>query len=73
MPPVINQEKCTMCGKCYEACQSDVFFGSVPGKSMDVAYPEECWHCYACIEECKAGAVSLRLPMTHQMMFREKD
>jgi len=31
MPPVINKEKCTQCGKCYEGCQSDVFFGSVPG------------------------------------------
>ncbi len=70
MPPFINSELCTKCGRCYEACQSDVFFNSIPGQDVNVTYPEECWHCYACIEECPAGAIALRLPMTHQMMFK---
>ena len=71
MPPVINQTKCRACGKCYEACQSDVFFGSIPGQAMVVAYPDECWHCNACVMECQDEAVSLRLPLTHQLMFAE--
>ena len=72
MPPVVDPEKCTKCGKCYEACQSDVFFGTVPGKSIEVTYPDECWHCYACVQECGHEAVRLRLPMTHQLMFHDK-
>ncbi len=73
MPPVIIEEKCVKCGKCYEACQSDVFFGSIPGKRIAVAYPDECWHCNACVMECAFGAISLRIPLIMQMMFKPKE
>ena len=71
MPPVIDSRECKKCGKCYEACQSDVFFGSVIKEAIVVTYPEECWHCNACVMECESGAISLRLPLTHLLMFHE--
>ena len=33
MPPVIDEELCIGCGKCADACQSDVYFGSVEGET----------------------------------------
>ncbi|MFH1650984.1 MAG: ferredoxin family protein, partial [Chloroflexota bacterium] len=44
MPPVINKEVCSKCGKCVEVCPADVFYGSEKGKTPVVSYPEECWH-----------------------------
>lgn len=73
MPPVINDALCIKCGKCYEACQSDVFFGSVIGEKILVSYAEECWHCNACVMECPKGAIHLRLPLTLQMMFKPQE
>jgi NAD-dependent dihydropyrimidine dehydrogenase PreA subunit len=28
MPPVIDKELCTKCGRCWEACPGDAFYGS---------------------------------------------
>lgn len=72
MPPFIKEDKCHKCGQCVEACQSDVFFGSTPGNIPVVVYGEECWHCNACVMECKFGAVELRLPLNMQPMYQEK-
>jgi len=62
MPPVIDEERCTLCGTCYDRCPTDVFTpaGDEP---PCVAYPEECWHCAACVIDCPAEAVVLDLPL----------
>ena len=32
-------------------------------KAPKIAYPEECWHCNACVMDCpKKGAIRLRIP-----------
>lgn len=72
MPPIIDDEKCTGCGRCVDACQSDVFFGSAQGEIPRVTYPEECWHCNACVRECPVeGAVGLRVPLPMMIVFKE--
>jgi adenylylsulfate reductase subunit B len=64
MPPVIDQERCTGCGRCAEHCSEDVFYGSQQKHPPTVAYPEECWHCNACVLACPtAGAIRLRIPL----------
>ena len=63
MPPVIHADLCKKCCRCAEACQSDVFYGSIPGTVPAVTYPDECWHCNACVLDCPAGAVSLSVPL----------
>jgi adenylylsulfate reductase, subunit B len=63
MPPVINPDDCTRCGKCVDVCQMDVFFGSENSDLPDVCYPEECWHCNACVIECPVKAIRLRIPL----------
>jgi len=68
MPPIIAKEKCNACGTCVDICPTDVF--RVAGKRTPplVKYPEECWHCNACVLDCRQSAVTLRLPLPAMML-----
>ena len=69
MPPVINKDNCTKCGKCAAICPQDVFFDSKEKEVPVVSYPEECWHCNACVLDCPVeGAIRLRIPFPMMMM-----
>ncbi len=68
MPPVIRKEKCSCCGTCVDICNYDVYFGSEDNKVPTVTYPEECWHCNACVLDCPENAISLRIPLTAMVM-----
>jgi len=71
MPPVIDKEKCTHCGRCVDVCQMDVFFDSKPNEVPVISYPEECWHCNACVMECPAnGAIHLRIPLPLTILYK---
>lgn len=71
MPPVIDKEKCTSCGKCVDMCSEDVFFGSKEKEPPLVTYPEECWHCNACILVCPVeGAITLRIPLPMMVCYK---
>jgi len=71
MPPVIDKKKCVSCGKCANVCPLDVFFGSKPKKIPVVTYPEECWHCNACVLECPVeGAIKLRIPLPMYIAYK---
>lgn len=72
MPPVIDPEKCKRCATCADICSEDVFFGTRKGETPLVTYPEECWHCNACVLDCPAeGAISLRIPLPMIMAYRD--
>ncbi len=74
MPPVIDPNKCTACGRCFDACQNDVFFGSKKKEVPSVTYPEECWHCNACVFVCPVeGAIRLRLPLPLMLLYKGGD
>ena len=73
MPPVIHANLCKKCCRCAEACQSDVFYGSIPGTMPAVTYPDECWHCNACVLDCPARAVELRLPLNYMVLHVDAD
>ena len=71
MPPVINKKNCTACGTCINICPQDVFWGSELKKIPVVTYPEECWHCNACIFDCPAeDAIKLRMPLPMMAVIR---
>ncbi len=55
-----KQELCTAgCNICIDDCPTDVFvLDSETGKAS-VAYPEDCWECLLCEEECPGKAIQI--------------
>jgi adenylylsulfate reductase subunit B len=62
MPPVIDRDKCNLCGTCEEHCPLDVFY--MEGEEMEIRYPDECWHCGVCRQDCPTGAVTIEFPLS---------
>ena len=52
MPPILDKTKCNACGTCADICPTQVFRAMGKGVSPLVKYPEECWHCNACVLDC---------------------
>ena len=63
MPPIIDADRCIPCAVCVEVGPEDVFFGSPPKEVPEVRYPEECYHCAACVTDCPTDAITLFLPL----------
>ncbi len=40
-------------------------------KFPEIKYPEECWHCNACVLDCKQSAITLRIPLPAMMLHVE--
>lgn len=57
MPPVIDHDKCNACGTCDAHCPLDVLY--LVDDRVDIRYPNECWHCGACRQDCPTGAVEI--------------
>jgi len=71
MPPIINGNLCSGCGKCVEVCPTDVFFGTKKKQTPAVTYPDECWHGNACVLDCPIkGAIKLRIPLTMMVIYK---
>jgi adenylylsulfate reductase subunit B len=71
VPPIIDEERCSRCGKCAEVCSEDVFFGSKKKEIPVISYGEECWHCNACVLDCPVeGAIRLRIPLPNTVAFK---
>jgi len=71
MPPVIDRSKCSGCGICVDICQMDVFFGSKNNEVPIISFPEECWHCNACVLECPVeGTIKLRIPLPLMVVYK---
>jgi len=71
MPPIIDPEKCTGCGKCVDICAEDIFFGSKEGEVPVVTYPDECVHFNCCVYVCPVeGAIRLRIPVPMMLVYK---
>lgn len=70
MPPVIDPDRCTHCGKCVEICSEDVFYGSRPGAVPTVTYPRECSHFSGCVSICPTQAITLRIPLPMLLVYK---
>lgn len=55
MVPVIDQEKCTSCGRCSELCQFNALV-TLPGTTM--LFPELCHGCGLCVRICPEAAMT---------------
>ncbi|MCP4763638.1 MAG: 4Fe-4S dicluster domain-containing protein [archaeon] len=54
----INQEKCTGCGSCVDACPSEVYDAPVNDKAV-IARIDDCVGCEACVTECPEEAITV--------------
>ena len=71
MPPIIDRNLCTACGKCVEVCEGDIFYGSKPGEVPVITYPDECWHDGSCVIDCPVpGAIRLRVPLPMMIVYK---
>lgn len=71
MPPVIDREVCIGCTKCAQICCMDVFGPAEVKQVPEIRYPEECWHCRACVMDCPVGAIHLRYPLPLHLLDYE--
>ncbi len=46
----------------------DVFKILDKKETPEIRYPEECWHCNACVLDCQQEALSLRIPLPFMML-----
>ena len=53
--PSVNQDKCTLCGKCAEICQFNAIF---VGKTKTMVYEEMCHSCGGCKLVCPEDAIT---------------
>jgi adenylylsulfate reductase subunit B len=70
MPPIIDKTKCIACQTCVDICPTDVFFDSKPEEIPLARYPDECWHCNACVHDCPEGAIRLRIPLPLLVVYK---
>ena len=71
MPPILDKKKCNGCGTCADICPTHVFRAVGKGVPPQIRYPDECWHCNACVLDCTQSAVKLRLPLPAMMLHVE--
>jgi MinD superfamily P-loop ATPase len=55
LTPVVDQDKCTLCGKCAEFCQFNAIF---VGKTKTMVYNEMCHSCGGCAIVCSENAIT---------------
>lgn len=69
MPMYINGEKCSGCNHCVEICPEDVYVPGSKGQTPSIKYPEECYHCGACMMDCPKECIEIRLPLALRPRF----
>ena len=76
-PVVFNEDVCNGCNRCVNVCMMDVLYPAPEkGRPPIVLYPEECWHCGICMEECplnEKNAVKVVWPLMTRMRWKRKE
>lgn len=54
--PVINNEECTACGACVDACPNECL--EIEESSVALVNEDNCIGCENCIEECPMGVIT---------------
>ncbi|NHJ14809.1 MAG: 4Fe-4S dicluster domain-containing protein [Candidatus Thorarchaeota archaeon] len=58
----INNEKCTLCGRCLIICVANLWKRKGNGVYIIDDYTSKCLECGACYQVCEPGAISFRYP-----------
>ena len=75
-PIAFDEDVCIACNRCVDMCQMDVFMPNPEhGRPPIVMYPDECWHCGCCVQECPVrdeGAIKMQWPIMLKMRWKDK-
>ena len=65
-----NPDICNGCNRCAEIFRNDVLMPNPEkGKPPIVLYPDECWSCGACVQECnRPGAIEMLHPLNQSIV-----
>ena len=70
----IDPEKCIACYQCAGICRCNVIVENPEkGKPPLVVYPDECWHCAVCTENCPTGAIEFEHPLAQKVTWKRKE
>jgi len=69
VPIRIDAAKCNGCNLCVDLCPEDVLIPKGRKSAPIVRYPEECFHCGACIMDCPKHCIELDLPLPLKPKF----
>jgi len=76
-PLLFDGTVCVGCNACVENCMMDILLPNPEeGKPPIVLYPDECWYCGCCVQECPLGdqgALTLNWPITMKMRWKRKE
>ena len=48
-----------------------IFYQKEAKQVPEIIYSEECWHCNACVLDCKTGAITLRIPINYMLLHTD--
>ncbi|MEJ2158168.1 MAG: DUF362 domain-containing protein [Desulfobacteraceae bacterium] len=65
--PVVDNDKCKLCGECWKICPAKVITHNTKGISYDY---DNCIRCYCCLEVCSEGAIEAREPLLGKLRRR---
>ena len=73
--PIVFTERCIGCNTCVENCRTDVLMPNPEkGGHPVVAYPDECWFCGCCTEDCPIDGASIFCsPLNRKVAWKNKE
>ncbi|MDP2720291.1 MAG: ferredoxin family protein [Dehalococcoidia bacterium] len=57
------------CRICIDDCPTDVFAPEPATGKAKAAYPEDCWECLLCEEECPGKAIKISLAAVRKLYY----
>jgi Pyruvate/2-oxoacid:ferredoxin oxidoreductase delta subunit len=65
--PVVDNQRCKLCGECWQICPAQVISHNVKGIRFDY---QGCIRCYCCLEVCPHGAIQAKEPLLGRLRRR---
>ena len=71
----IDSDLCNGCNICADRCRMDVMVHNPEkGRAPIVLYPDECWFCGTCVEDCPVdGAIVMVHPLNQRVGWKRKE